>query len=159
CIFVNPKSHASGGAMQALAAGWDEEADGPQPVIWSPASSAWGAILDQRLAEQGQPPMANQGQPFMNTPLVIAMPRPMAETLGWPSESIGWRDVLELATSPDGWAGLGHPEWGPFKLGKTNPNFSTSGLSALIAQNYAATGKTRDLTIEDLDQSAVETFN
>ena len=24
---------------------------------------------------------------------------------------------------------FGHPEWGPFRLGKTNPNFSTSGLS------------------------------
>ena len=78
----NPKSKASGAAMQALADGWDENAEGPQPVVWSPASSAWGAILDQRLADKGQPAMANQGTPFMNTPLVIAMPKPMAEALG-----------------------------------------------------------------------------
>ena len=28
---------------------------------------------------------------------------------------------------------FGHPEWGPFLLGKTNPHFSTSGLSAASA--------------------------
>lgn len=159
CIFVNPKSKSSGAAMQALANGWNEKSDGPLPVVWSPASSAWGAILDQRRAEAGQPPMANQGTPFMNTPLVIAMPRPMAEALGWPDTPIGWSDILQLARSAQGWAAYGHPEWGTFKLGKTNPNFSTSGLSALIAQNYAATGKTRDLTVEDLATRDVVAFN
>ena len=29
--------------------------EGPRPVIWSPASSAWGAILNQRLADDGEP--------------------------------------------------------------------------------------------------------
>jgi Ca-activated chloride channel family protein len=159
CIFVSPKSKASGGAMQALAAGWDEDAEGPLPVVWSPASSAWGAILDQRLADVGQPAMANEGTPFMNTPLVIAMPKPMAEALGWPDKPLGWSDILSLATSTQGWAAYGHPEWGSFKLGKTNPNFSTSGLSALIAQNYAATGKTRDLTSEDLAKPDVQQYN
>jgi Ca-activated chloride channel family protein len=103
--------------------------------------------------------MANQGTPFMNTPLVIAMPRPMAEALGWPQQQLGWSDILSLATSSQGWTAYGHPEWGAFKLGKTNPNFSTSGLSALIAQNYAATGKTRDLTTEDLAKAEVAQYN
>ena len=53
---------------------------------------------------------------------------------------------------------FGHPEWGPFRLGKTNPNFSTSGLSALIAQTYAATGGTSGLTAEDLADPAVVDF-
>ena len=60
--------------------------------------------------------------------------------------------------SGEGWAAFGHPEWGPFRLGKTNPNFSTSGLSALIAQSYAATGKTEGLTTEDLAQQEVIDF-
>jgi Ca-activated chloride channel family protein len=94
----------------------------------------------------------------MNTPLVIAMPQPMAEALGWPDQPIGWTDIFELSASTEGWAAHGHPEWGPFRLGKTNPNFSTSGLSALIAQTYAATGKTKDLTTEDLDDPAVVEF-
>jgi Ca-activated chloride channel family protein len=160
CIFVDPKSKASGGAMQALADGWDEKAEAaPTPVVWSPASSAWGAILDQRRADQGEPPMANEGTPFMNTPLVIAMPEPMARALGWPDTALGWSDILRLATSSEGWTAYGHPEWGSFKLGKTNPNFSTSGLSALIAQNYAASNKTRDLTTEDLAKPDIVQYN
>ena len=55
---------------------------------------------------------------------------------------------------PHGWGAKGHPEWGAFTLGKTNPNFSTSALSATIAQYYAATGKTPASPIEDLDKAS-----
>jgi Ca-activated chloride channel family protein len=95
---------------------------------------------------------------FMLTPLVIAMPRPMAEALGWPDEPLGYADILALSQDPEGWAAHGHPEWGTFRLGKTNPNFSTSGLSALIAQAYAANGKTTGLSIEDLDKQSTQDF-
>jgi Ca-activated chloride channel homolog len=158
CIFVRPQNKSSGLSAQLLAEGWNEDVEGPRPVIWSPASSAWGAILDQRLTEQGDEPIAGEGTPFMLTPLVIAMPEPMAEALGHPDEPIGFADILELSTNGRGWAAFGHPEWGPFRLGKTNPNFSTSGLSALIAQSYAATGKTDGLTTEDLAQQEVIDF-
>ena len=73
----------------------------------------------------------------------------IAATLAIPAQA---QDKLRLT------AAFGHPEWGPFRLGKTNPNFSTSGLSALIGQTYAATGKTRDLTSEDLNNPAVGEF-
>ncbi|HWJ98992.1 MAG TPA: substrate-binding domain-containing protein [Acidimicrobiales bacterium] len=152
CAFVRPYSKASGGATTALAEGWDEASEGPRPVIWSPAASSWGQILDQQLADAGKPAMASpKPVSFMLTPLVIGMPKPMADALGYPTTPIGWADIAQLATSGEGWAKYGHPEWGAFKLGKTNPNFSTSGLNALIGQNYAATGKTRDLSKEDLD--------
>jgi Ca-activated chloride channel family protein len=159
CVIVQPRTVASGLATSLLAENWpDPEADGPEPVIWSPASSAWAAILNQRLDEAGQPPMAGESQPFMLSPLVIAMPEPMADALGYPEEPVGWSDILTLARSGEGWGAYGHPEWGPFRLGKTNPNFSTSGVHALLAQYYAATGKTADLTVEDLARPEVEDF-
>lgn len=158
CAFVRPYSKASGGAAEALADGWPESGEGARPVIWSPASSSWGAILEQRLSTAGKPSMTGDAVSFMLTPLVIAMPKPMADALGYPDKPVGWADVARLATSPEGWAAHGHPEWGQFKLGKTNPNFSTSGLSALIGQSYAATGKTRDLSLEDLADPATATF-
>lgn len=151
CVYVEVRSKSSGAATTALAEGWDEAAEGPRPVIWSPAASSWGTILNQRLSEQGEAPMAPEDPtPFMLTPLVIAMPEPMAEALGYPETPIGWSDILRLASSDTGWADYGHPEWGSFRLGKTNPNYSTSGLSALIAQTYAATGKSAGLSSEDL---------
>jgi Ca-activated chloride channel family protein len=159
CVFVRPASKASGAATQLLADDWpDEGVEGPRPVIWSPASSAWGGVLNQLREEQGLPAMVGEGRPFMLSPLVIAMPEPMAQALGYPDEPIGWADILELARSDEGWAAYGHPEWGPFRLGKTNPNFSTSGLSALIAQTYAATGSTDELTTEDLARPDVQRF-
>lgn len=155
CIVPIVQSKASGGAAQLLDSGWDEATEGPRPVIWSPASSAWGTVLNQRYETSGREPIANDSTPFMLTPLVIAMPRPMAEALGWPDEALGWSDVLELARSEQGWGDFGHPEWGAFRLGKTNPNFSTSGLSALIAQTYAAAGKTSSISAEDLAKPEV----
>lgn len=159
CVFVRPYSKSSGGAATALSNGWpDEAADGPRPEVWSPAASSWGAIVNQRLADRGEEPIAPDSEPFMLTPLVIAMPKPMADALGYPETPIGFADILELAQDPAGWGAHGHPEWGPFRLGKTNPNFSTSGLSALLAQYYAATGKAEGLSLEDLADPEVDEF-
>ena len=159
CAFVEPRNKASGAAATLLADGWQDEAlEGPKPVVWSPASSAWGAVLNQRLDVKGEPAMVGDFEPFMLTPLVIAMPEPMADALGYPETPVGFTDIVRLAADPEGWAAYGHPEWGPFRLGKTNPNFSTSGLSALIAQSYAATGTNRGLTLEELARPDVVAF-
>jgi Ca-activated chloride channel homolog len=154
CVFVRPYTKASGGAAQLIVDGWpDPESNGERPVIWSPAASGWGAIVNERAGRE----LAPAGTPFMLTPLVIAMPQPMAEALGWPDAPIGFADIVELANDPEGWASVGHPEWGPFRLGKTNPNYSTSGLNFTIAEYYAATGKSSGLTTEDLQRpEAVE---
>jgi Ca-activated chloride channel homolog len=158
CLFARVQSKASGAAAQLLTAEWDEASEGPRPVVWSPAASSWGGIVDHRLVERGDEPITGEFESFMLTPLVIAMPRPMAEALGWPAEAIGFADILALARDPRGWAAHGHPEWGAFRLGKTNPNFSTSGLSALIAQAYAANGKTAGLSQEDLAKPSTDEF-
>jgi Ca-activated chloride channel family protein len=158
CIFVRPQNKASGAAAQLLYTNWDESAAGPRPVVWSPAASSWGQIVNQQRTVAGQAPIVAKGEAFMLTPLTIAMPKPMADALGHPATPIGWSDILTLAKNQQGWGAFGHPEWGPFKLGKTNPNFSTSGLNALIAQTYAATGKTSGLSAEDLDNPAVADF-
>jgi Ca-activated chloride channel homolog len=159
CITVRVARKASGEGASLLADDWPApKANGPRPVVWSPAASAWGEVVNQRRANQGKKPNAPTGKPFMLTPLVIAMPQPMAEALGYPNTPIGYGDILQLARDPAGWGALGHPEWGPFRLGKTNPNFSTSALNATIAQYYAASGKTSGLTLEDLNQPSVDEF-
>src|SRR3954447_4519860 len=158
CIFVRPQKKSSGAAAQLLYTDWNETTNGPKPVVWSPAAGSWGQIVNQRLSEQGQQAIVGTGDPFMVTPLVIAMPKPMADALGYPAKPVGWSDIFTLATDPRGWGAVGHPEFGPFKLGKTNPNFSTSGLNELIAQTYAASNKTSGLSAEDLDKPEVVAF-
>jgi Ca-activated chloride channel family protein len=155
CVFVRPRSVASGLAASLIPQGWpNPEVNGEPPVIWSPAASGWAGIVNEEAGQE----LAPAGTPFMLTPLVIAMPRPMAEALGWPAQPIGFADLVPLANDPAGWGSVGHPEWGPFRLGKTNPNYSTSGLNFTIAEYYAATGKSADLTIEDLARPAAVEF-
>ncbi len=155
CVFVTPRSVASGLAATLIPQGWpDPDVNGPPPVIWSPAASAWAGIVNDRAGTE----LAPAGTPFMLTPLVIAMPKPMAEALGWPNTQLGFKDLLRLANDPQGWGSVGHAEWGPFRLGKTNPNFSTSGLNFTIAEYYAAVGKSQGLTIEDLGRPAAVDF-
>ncbi|MGQ0840497.1 substrate-binding and VWA domain-containing protein [Actinokineospora sp.] len=160
CVDVLVESKSSGAAMQALAKGWDETVDGPRPDVWTPAASGWVTLLRQRLASTDRSGVLTADTPesIVTAPLVIAMPRPMAEALGWPDKSLGWRDLAGLATDPQGWAKYGHPEWGAFRLGKTNPNLSTSGLNATIGAYFAATGTSSDLTEAVLARPDVQAF-
>ena len=73
-------------------------------------------------------------------------------------KQLGWTDLLELSRDDTGWARNGHPEWGQFRLGKTNPNYSTSGLNATIGAYFAATRLSSDLTEKDLSSSKTRKF-
>ena len=55
CVRVQVTSKASGGAMAALAKGWDEATDGPRPDVWTPASSGWVRLLEQRSLTADRP--------------------------------------------------------------------------------------------------------
>ncbi|MEU7896961.1 substrate-binding and VWA domain-containing protein [Nonomuraea sp. NPDC049152] len=160
CAAVTVDEANSGIVMRTLARGWKEQSDGKRPDVWAPAGSAWVTLLRRQAGTaDGTVPVAEgEPVPIMTSPLTIAMPQPMAEALGWPGKAIGWADLAKLAADPKGWARYGHPEWGAFKLGKTNPNFSTSGLNATIGAYFAATGTTGDLTVRDLAKPEVKRF-
>jgi Ca-activated chloride channel family protein len=159
CVDVRIVAKASGEAEQALARGWVEATDGARPDVWSPASSAWLTLLRQHRASRDAYTIVSDRNPsLMRSPLVLAMPVKMAEALGWPNASLGWSDILALARDPAGWARHGHPEWGRFRLGKTNPTISTSGLHALVASYFAATGRAGDLTESDVTDPKVVSF-
>jgi Ca-activated chloride channel family protein len=159
CVQVTVLAKSSGSAMTALVAGWPQ--DTPQPDVWSPSASLWLPLLEAKLtaAQQSSLIPAPADVPHIATsPMVVAMPRPMAEALGWPAKPIGWADLLQLATNHTGWATFGHPEWGPFLFGKTNPNFSNAGLEGTLAAYYAAVSRTKGLTPADIASAASRRF-
>jgi Ca-activated chloride channel family protein len=160
CVAVTVDSKNSGTAMNALVKGWNETTDGPRPDIWSPASNVWVTLLRQRAQSSDQTVPVSQGTPqsIMTSPLTIAMPKPMAQAIGWPGKAIGWQDLAKLAQDPRGWATYGHGDWGRFKLGKTNPNLSTSGLNATVGAYFASAGTTSDLTEDDVLSTQNQTF-
>jgi Ca-activated chloride channel homolog len=145
-IFVDAQNVSSGEAETKIASGK------LKPDAWSPASSLWGRLLNH---EADQPWVPKDNPSLMRTPLVIAMWEPLARTLGWPRKEIGFADILKLALDDRGWAAYGKPQYGQFKLGHTNPDFSTSGLSAVAAEYYATAGKKEGLTEADVTRPAV----
>ena len=144
-VVVDGEPLASGEAVRKIASAELE------PVAWSPASSLWGRLLNFKA---GEPLTAPDAESLVRTPLVIAAWEPMARALGWPDRPVGFGDIADLARSPDGWGAYGHPEFGDFKLVHTNPDFSTSGLSAVVAEYYSATGKSEGLVPSDIDGPA-----
>lgn len=143
-IHVEAQVVASGDAQSRIATGK------LKPVAWSPASSLWARLAN---FEADRELTAKQNPSIVRTPLVIAMWEPMARALGWPKREIGFTELIRLARSGAGWGDFGHPEWGAFKLVHTNPDFSTSGLEAVVAEYYAATGTKEGLTERDVTSS------
>lgn len=149
CAKIDPIDSPSGEAAQLLKNHWPlSESVKKRPVIWSPASSSWvnevtGAFGVDSIGESVS---------IARSPVVIAMPEPMAQALGWPDQPIGLRDLHNLCLDEAGWGkfGPGAGSWGDFKLGKTNPYSSTTGQNILLMQDYAATGKQAGLTREDV---------
>jgi Ca-activated chloride channel family protein len=130
-----------------------------QPALWSPASRLVIPLLnDDWVRQKGRELVTEQCKDGVLSPLVIMMWQPFAEALGWPKQEVGWSDIAKLATSPNGWADYGKPQWGKFRFGHTHPDYSNSGLQTIVAMTYAATGKLRGLTEADVTADTTAAF-
>ncbi len=120
----------------------------------SPDSSIWLTQLDLAYQEREQTGSSSLGQGaslvgevtrYAVSPVVIAMWEDVARSMGYPDRPLGWSDLLARAQSDPGFK-WSHPS-----------TSSASGLLATLAEFYAAAGKSRGLTREDvLAQSALD---
>ncbi len=154
CVTVTVEQVNSGDAETALEQGWAAQPI-ERPDVWAPASSAWVNLLIQASSERVIKPVGNPRSLF-KSPLVIGIPKPMADALDYPAKPLGWRDIFALVKNPAAWHAVSRPEWGPFRLGKTNPTVSTSGLHALIGTYFAAPGT--GLTVDRVKSAPVRDF-
>lgn len=122
---------------------------GFQAVV--PDSSLWLELIDMHWAklfpmESGTIPANRVGRTtlFAVSPVVIAARLDAAQQLGWPHQSIGWKDVHARATAPSREFRWGHP----------SPE-SASGIAATLSKFYAGAGTTRALTAEIATQPDV----
>ncbi|HEY1488459.1 MAG TPA: substrate-binding domain-containing protein, partial [Micromonosporaceae bacterium] len=90
------------------------------PDVWLPDSSTWL----QRLGAAA-PELAIKGTPVAASPIVVAMPQPVAASLGSKLASVSWSDLLGLMTG-----GQAHP-------GIVDPNADASGLLGLLGVGQA----------------------
>jgi hypothetical protein len=93
------------------------------PDVWIPDSSSWL----QRVRAVGSDLLPADTQPVAQSPVVLAMPQPLAKSLGWPDKKLTWAALLQQMTSGNG-----------LKAGIVEPTRDASGLSGLLALTGAA---------------------
>ncbi len=116
----------------------------------SPDSSIWLGQVDRAWADahNGEGTLVGTTARYAVSPVVIAMWRDAAKTMGYPDKTLGWSDLLAKAQSDKNFK-WSHPS-----------TTSASGLLATLAEFYAGAGKTRGLTVEDVQaQRTLDTVN
>lgn len=170
-IFVQGEPGSSGVVMQGivnafLAPGNENVA---RPVIFAPSVSHWLALANYetglevfRLAEARPTALAPVVMAIWESRLE-AIRQTVAERDGLdPAEvEIGWEELLEVLYSPNGWQDYGIEDGRRTVFyGHTDPFVSSTALSTLIAEFYAAarvegfTG--RQITLEQVNDEAVQ---
>jgi len=170
CDAFQVIADSSADVVDGLVEGWDHRADGPPPDVWIPEATSWIQLL--RASEDGAALAGDDTPSIARSPTVVAMPRPMAKALGWPSAQLSWADLADLISEPEGWKAHGHEEWGPFKFGLTTPRRSAAAAQSIIsvgaalggvwADELSAAGVERDrvrLNLLQLERSVARTDN
>jgi Ca-activated chloride channel family protein len=93
------------------------------PDVWIPDSSTWLLRIQTEAAGFLPGTVTSVAQ----SPLVLAMPEPIAKTFGWPNKSIGWSDLLTNFTADE-----------PLQVGIMDPTQDASGLTSLLALSQAS---------------------
>ena len=146
-VYVVLDPVESGQAVTDMADG------GPLPALWIPDGPVWVNLL----ADQGVNSFQGNCVSVAESPLVIAMWRPVAEALGWPGRSLGWLDVGSLAADPSAWDYYSGGQFGDtLRLGHTHPGLSATGASTLLAIVQAAEAKTEAVGVDEVQKPIVQ---
>ncbi|PWR06879.1 VWA domain-containing protein [Micromonospora sicca] len=95
------------------------------PDVWVPDSSTWLLRLKNGGATAFAP--AN-GASIARSPVVVAMPEPVATRAGWPEKKFKWTDLLAQVTTGKS----------PLHAGIVEPTQDAAGLSGLLSLTAAA---------------------
>ena len=151
CVEITTGKDKSGVAASLVAEGFPTQPDDAKPIVWVPDASTW---VDVARGE-GATALRADGTTVASSNVVLAMPAPLAEAIGWDEEPPTWGDVFAAAEDAELWGDLGFPEWGAFKLGKTSPLVATSGEAAMFASFGASAGSVADLSPAQVGDPAV----
>jgi Ca-activated chloride channel family protein len=146
-IYVQLSSMDAGEAVTSIVDGEGS------PALWIPDEPVWVDVL----ASEGVADFQGDCVSIAESPLVIAMWRPVAEALGWPGRELGWLDIGSLAADPSAWDYYSGGQYGPsLRLGHTHPGLSSTGAETLLAVVQAAQSKEETVSVEDIQQPIVQ---
>ncbi|GLY24906.1 VWA domain-containing protein [Micromonospora sp. NBRC 101691] len=94
------------------------------PDVWVPDSSTW--LL--RIRNSGATAFApGNGGSIARSPVVVAMPEPVATRLGWPQQKLTWTDLVRQMNTDS-----------KLRTGIVEPTRDAAGLAGLLALTAAA---------------------
>jgi Ca-activated chloride channel homolog len=97
--------------------------DNSVPDVWIPDSSTWIARLSLAMPELS----GGEHVSIARSPVVVAMPEPVAATVGWPAAKLTWAALLQQMTANT-----------KMKVGTVEPTRDAAALSGLLAFGAAA---------------------
>ncbi|MFC8617027.1 substrate-binding and VWA domain-containing protein [Micromonospora purpureochromogenes] len=100
------------------------------PDVWIPDSSTWLLRLKNNGATAFAP---GNGNSVARSPVVVAMPEPVASRFGWPDKKLGWTDLLNAVSTGKG-----------LRAGIVEPTQDAAGLSGLLSLTAAASASGGD---------------
>ena len=92
------------------------------PDVWIPDSSTW--LLRLRSEASGFVP--TDGKSVAQSPVVVAMPEPVAQQVGWPDKKLAWSDLVAKMTTGNS-----------LRTGIVDPTRDAAGLAGLLALGSA----------------------
>ncbi|BCJ51732.1 hypothetical protein Asp14428_32070 [Actinoplanes sp. NBRC 14428] len=98
---------------------------GTVPDVWIADSTTW--LMRLRSEASGFVP--TDGKSVATSPVVVAMPEPVAQSVGWPDRKLGWNDLLKRITTGNS-----------LRTGVVDPTRDAAGLAGLLALGSAAGG-------------------
>ncbi|GLI27381.1 VWA domain-containing protein [Agromyces rhizosphaerae] len=152
CVDVVATRDKSGIAAEDAAEGFPDLAEAERPAVWIPDAATWLGVARDAGAGDVVP---ESGTSLGASDIVLAMPEPLADAIGWDDDAPTWDEVLTASEDTQLWADLGHPEWGGFQLGKTSPVIASSGEAAMFVSYGSASGSVADLAAADVADEAV----
>jgi|GEM_PF-475486 len=132
CVTVAVSALTSRAALTALAGRWSADGAGPEPDVWVPESADWSALARTVPAAAGL--LAKEQTTIATTPVVVAMPAPLAAAFTAPGKPpLTWRDLQDDVTNTSFWSDYGHPEWGGFRVEFADASASDATLRTVLS--------------------------
>ena len=131
CGTILVRGQESAAVGQALSPSQNGASASTRVDVWMPDSSTW---ITSAAARPGMARLFAYNRPSVaSSPIVLAVPRPMASALGWPRAPISWTKLALQRINGQTWSDYGRPEWGTLRLGVGDPRQSTAALGTLLS--------------------------
>lgn len=110
-----------------------------RPIIWSPSVSHWISLANYKAGRVLFKPEDVQATGEASVVMAIWESLLQALQAKHPNQSIGWQELLGVMNDPQGWNSYGiRMDRTSIYYAHTDPMVSSTGLSMLIAEFYAA---------------------